>query len=100
MGPFGQASLQYGLQSAGYDWAPYSEAMLAGWRGSGQSDPNTGMSGYSAPHVTNLGMQSMNPIQSEELQQNAELFGTWNDYLNREQRSWQTGQRPMSSINA
>ena len=30
MGPFGQAALQYGLGTAGYNWAPYSEAMLAG----------------------------------------------------------------------
>jgi hypothetical protein len=100
MGPFGQAALQYALQSAGYNWAPYSEAMLQGWRNTGQADPNTGMSGYAAPHVTALGLQSMNPLQQEALQQNAELFGTWGDYQNREQRAWQTGARPMTNIKA
>lgn len=100
MGPFGQAALRYGLESAGYNWAPYSEAMLQGWRDQGQADPNTGMSGYTAPHVTALGLQSMNPLQQEALQQNAELFGTWGDYQNREQRAWQTGARPMTNVKA
>jgi hypothetical protein len=100
MGPFGQAALQYGLQTAGYDWAPYAESMVAGWQQTGQSDPNTGMSGYGAPHVTALGYQSMNPMQQTGLMQNAELFGTDADYMAREQRAWQTGMRPMTTTQA
>jgi hypothetical protein len=100
LGPFGRTALRYGLESAGYNWAPYSEAMLAGWRQSGQGDPNTGMSGWAAPHVTALGLQSMNPMQAEDLRENAELFGPWSDYLTRERRAWQTGLRPMTRIRA
>jgi len=100
LGPFGHAGLRYGLETAGYNWAPYSEAMLAGWRQTGQSDPNTGLSGWGAPHVTSLGLQSMSPMQAEDLRQTAELFSPWTDYLTRERRAWQTGLRPMSRIRA
>lgn len=100
LGPFGQTSLRYALESAGYNWAPYAEAMLAGWRQTGQQDTDTGLSGSSAPHLTNLGMQSLNPLQQTNLQNTAELFGPWSDYANRESRAWQNGLRNMSTIRA
>ena len=97
LGPFGHTALQFTLGSAGYNWAPYAEQMLADWRQSGQQAPS-GLSGSRAQMTTPLGYEAYTPVQKENLQQDAELFGPYSDYQARQARTWQPNTR--STVNA